>query len=194
MIDTATRERLAKIGSTPIPGKCGTRGNYRRGCKCLKCRAANSQYEVQREAAKRSGDTRHLVSAATARARIIALGKAGVGYKIVAEEVRMNPGIVLKIRQGKRANIRAHRERAILAIDPKTVLRGDHSLVDGAATWRLIDELLGDGYTKRQIATWFYGRHTLTIQFRRDRVTFRTAAKIQQLYADVRAGKLRRDR
>jgi hypothetical protein len=134
------------------------------------------------------------VSAADARAHIQRLSRQGVGYKVVAEEARVAVSIVSGIRMGTRQNCRANTARAILAVDPKTVIRGDWSLVDGGATWKLIDELVGDGYSKRQLATWLHGRRTLALQIRPDKITYRTATKVQDMYDKVRAGILRRDR
>jgi hypothetical protein len=48
----------------------GTRTRYMTGCRCLRCRAANSNYNTSRRAAKENGDFRGLVSAARALAHI----------------------------------------------------------------------------------------------------------------------------
>jgi hypothetical protein len=134
------------------------------------------------------------VSASDARAHIQRLSRQGIGYKLIAEDARVAVSVVYGIRTGERKFCRANTSRAILAVDPKTVIRGDWSLVDGGPTWTLIHELVADGYTKRQLATWLHGRRTLALQIRPDKITYRTATKVQEMYDKVRAGILRRDR
>jgi hypothetical protein len=191
---TATAERISKLLQAPLP-KHGTRARNKRGCKCLKCRSANSEYVAAREAARKERDTRDIVSAELARAHIVALGKAGVGYKIVADEAMVAPSIVFAIRRGKRTQIRAHTERAILAVDAKAVLRGDAALIDGRETWKLLDELLADGYSKTQLAKWLGSTAKVpALQLQRDQVTFRSAVAVRDMYSKVKGGFLRRDR
>lgn len=62
----------------------GTRAAYKGGCKCLLCRAANSRYNTAREAARKHGDTRDLVSAEPVVRHLRKLAARGVGYKSVA--------------------------------------------------------------------------------------------------------------
>lgn len=168
----------------------GTRARYRSGCHCMLCRAANSRYETDRDAARREGDTRGIVLAAAARAHILDLGERGVGYKAVAEASRVSKTIVFQIRQGKRLKIRQSTERAILAVTEEA--RGDASLIDAAPTWTLINELLAEGYTKVQLAHWLGYAHAL--QFKKKLITARSASRVERIYRLVRDGRLMRDR
>lgn len=192
-MNDAIEERIARLKQTPLP-EHGTRARNKRGCGCLRCRAANSQYVAARESARKSGDTRDIVSAEHARAHIIALGKSGIGYKIVADEAKVAESIVFAIRRGKRTQIRANTERAILAVDAATIVRGDASLVSARETWRLLDELIDRGYSKRQLATWLHRKPTPALQIKRSLVTYRTAANVRDMYDKINAGFLRRDR
>lgn len=55
-------------------------------------------------------------------------------------------------------------------------------VIDAAATWELVDELLAAGVTRRQIAQAITGRpETLALQIRRSRVTQRTADAVTRL-------------
>ena len=74
------QERIAAIRRTAAQSPHGTRARYIAArCRCLLCRAAASRYECERDAARRAGDYRGLVSAQEARDHILALGKKGSG-------------------------------------------------------------------------------------------------------------------
>jgi hypothetical protein len=192
-MNNATTERINAL-VTGLQRKCGTYAAYVMGCRCDECRSASSRY--QREAAKRkaNGDFRGVVSADRARAHILALSAAGVGKVIVADEARVNRNIIHAIRVGRRTQIRANTEARILAVDAKTVVRGDRSLVDAGPTWKLLDELLERGYSRRQLATWLYKKPTAGLQLKREFVAYRTAVRVREMYDKVNAGLLRRDR
>lgn len=192
-MNPATAERIRTL-VTGLNRKHGTYAAYVQGCHCDQCLAANRQYKRESAKRKASGDWRGIVSAERARAHILALSKAGVGKVIVADEARVNKGIIHDIRIGRRTQIRANTEARILAVDAKTVVRGDGSLVDARPTWKLLDELLERGYSKRQLATWLYGKPTPALQINRNFVTYRNAVLVQGMYEKVNAGLLRRDR
>lgn len=158
----------------------GTRARYvGLKCRCKECRRANLDYFNQRAAARKRGDFNGLVDAAAAREHIKKLARAGVGYKMVAEAARTSSTIVLEIKQGNRPRIRARTLRGILAVTIDC--RGDKALVSGASTWRRIEKLLEEGFTKRDLARAL-GYKSPAIQFRRQRVTVRTRARVERLF------------
>jgi hypothetical protein len=167
----------------------GTRGRYVAGCKCMRCRAANSRYNTERERERKDGDVRHIVPADRAQAHLLKLSKLGIGRRAVAAASDISGSILLQIRSGRRKNIRASTERRILSVDSKAVSGG--ALIPAAPTWRLLNKLLERGYTKAQLAIWM-GFKTPALQIKRDVITAETAVKVERLYRLIEAGKLRR--
>jgi hypothetical protein len=128
----------------------GTRLRYLGGCKCLKCRMANSNYETARARARAAGDWNGNVSAAEARKHILKLSRKGIGRRSIAEASDVAETVIAEIRSGKKQQIRARTARRILAVTPAAI--ADHALVPAARAWRLINELLEEGFTKAHIA------------------------------------------
>jgi hypothetical protein len=158
----------------------GVRIRYMGGCRCLQCRMANSNYEKERRLARTTGDWNGIVDTAAARAHIKKLARKGVGYKMVAAAASVNKSIVFAIKNGRRPNARARTVRSILAVTPD-VSRGDAALVPAASTWRLINLLLEEGYTKGMLAK-LLGRQRAALQIRKVRVTLRTREEVRALY------------
>lgn len=157
----------------------GTRLRYMSGCKCFHCRRANSAYEMQRQRARLAGDWNGIVDAAPARAHIKKLARAGVGYGLVAEAANMNRGICLDIKQGRRLRARARTVRKILAVT--TACRSDVATVCAASTWKLIHELLEEGYKKSQLAKML-GRQGQGLQIAKVRVHVKTRDRVERLH------------
>lgn len=190
MIGTA--ERISALTASAVNCPHGTRARYRSGCKCMLCRAANSRYNCQRDAARKQGDTRDLVDANPARLHLKKLGKLGVGYKSVAAAASIATSVVAKIRSGEKKRIRKHTERAILAVTKEAI--ADSALVCAAGSWKLLDELIADGYTQTQLAKWLGSKAKVpALQVKQGQVTARTAMKIKRMHAAIQAGKLRRN-
>lgn len=157
----------------------GTRLRYLSGCKCFKCRRANSDYERERQAARLAGDWNGIVDAARARAHLIKLARAGVGRRVVSEVTDVAHSILHEIRQRRRLKIRARTERKILAVTPD--MRADRSIVSAAKAWHLIGELLEEGFTKSAIAKEL-GYRTQALQLRHDRITARNEQRVIALH------------
>lgn len=187
MPDLDYHRRIRKLRASAALRPHGTRSRYHAGCKCLLCRAANSRYETGRAACRRLGAANRVVPAERARLHIEALGAAGVGYKSVADAASVARTIVAGIKYGWRRQIREHTERRILAVDRESV--ADGARIPAGPAWRLLDELIRLGYTKRQLAVWMgHG----SIQLNRDFITARNASRVERLYRLIQAGKLQR--
>lgn len=158
---------------------CGTRVRYVRGCRCDACRAANTQYERERGAARRAGDWNGLVDARLARAHLRKLSRQGVGRRAVAAASDVAESLLCDIRAGRKTRIRARTERRILAVTP--AMASDRALVDATPTWELLEELLEEGFTEAQLARWL-GYETPRLQLGRERVTARNAHDVQVLH------------
>lgn len=184
-------ERLRQMREAAARREHGSRARYIAGCRCLPCRAANSRYECRRAVLRLAGRSNGIVSAESVRRHILALGRLSVGYKAVAKAAGVAKSIVFGIRTGARPNCRRQTERAILAVGVEAIAGAIK--VHACGTWRLLDGLLRDGYSKAQIARWL-GLRSPALQFSRDRVTAATARAVARMHEDVRAGRLRRDR
>jgi hypothetical protein len=184
--------RIAGLRASRSVPACGTRSKYIRGCKCDQCKAANCRYNLDREQARKRGDLRDLVDATAARKHILKLSKLGIGWKTVADTARLTRSTVRRIKNGAALHIRKHNEKRILDVDQTAA--GDATLVSAKATWKLLNELLEDGYTRKQLAKWLGSTAKVpALQIKKDLVTARNAMKVELMYKAIRAGKLRRD-
>jgi hypothetical protein len=188
----ATAQRIAQMLARKTIKAHGTRASYEAGCRCLRCRAAKSRYNSERESARRKGDTRDLVDAAAARAHIRKLSKVGVGYKSVADAAGISHTTAMLIRSGERTQLRQSTERRILAVDKSAI--ADRSLVPAGPSWKLLNQLIDEGYTRVQLAKWLGSKaKTPSLQLRQDYCTAKTALKVHRMFQALQAGKLRRD-
>ena len=157
----------------------GDRMRYMGGCRCDLCRKANSEYERQRQIARKDGDWNGIVPASRARRHLNRLSRLGVGRRAVADATDIGETILSEVRSGKRRNIRARTEWLILAVTPEAA--ADHALVSAAHSWKLINLLLGAGFTRGYIAQQL-GNKRAALQLSEHQVTVRHAADIERLY------------
>lgn len=159
----------------------GDRLRYLGGCRCAACRRANTDYENARRTARKAGDWNGVVDAAPARAHLLKLGRLGIGRRAVAAATDIADTVLQEIRSGKKPRIRARTERKILAVT-KTCA-SDGALVSARRTWRLIGELLDEGYTKQRIARELGSKAKVpALQVSRDMVLLRTAHKVEVVH------------
>lgn len=157
----------------------GIRLRYRAGCRCLKCRMANSNYETMRSRARKAGDWNGIVDAEPARLHLRKLSRAGVGYKTAADAASVARTIALGILSGRRPRARARTVRRLCAVT--NACRADAAMVSARRTWRFIGLLLEEGFTRAELARRM-GYRSPALQFRKHRVLVRTAAKVERLY------------
>lgn len=158
---------------------CGTRLRYIAGCRCYHCRMANSDYERMRAAARKRGEWNGLVDASAARAHLLKLRRQGVGRRAVCLASDLNLSVIIKIYQGKRTQIRATTEKRILAVTPAARLDGAH--VSAKKTWRLLDQLLDEGFTKARLAGEL-GYKSRKLAVGKHKVTVETAGRVERLW------------
>ncbi len=182
MIDAATLQAM-RAASARKPH--GTRARYATGCKCSPCRAANTAYERMRLRARREGDWNGIVDASKARAHLKRLSRLGVGRHSVWAASDVPDSTLYKIITGEKPRIRARTERRILAVDEGA--RAGAAVVAAGRTWRRINHLLREGFTKTWIARQL-GNKIPALQIRRDRVLWRTETNIERLYRRVELG------
>ena len=178
-------ESLKPVSELGAKKPHGTRLRYMSGCKCMLCRAANSNYEVKRSAARRHGEWNGLVLADKAQKHIAKLSKKGIGYKSVAEITGIAYSTIFKIKSGERKNLRAENEKKILAVSVEAV--NDATKIPAIKTWKQIEWLLEEGFSKAELARRL-GYKTPAIQINRNRVTAKTALKVERFYNLMRLG------
>ncbi|HEV7913022.1 MAG TPA: DUF5131 family protein [Albitalea sp.] len=161
----------------------GDRLRYIAGCRCDKCRSANTAYERTRAKARKAGDWNGIVSAARAREHMAELSRRGVGRHQVADASGIADSILFSIVAGKRPQIRARTARSILSVTVEAA--ADRALIDARPTWRLLDELLSSGYTKADLARAL-GYSTPALQIKRTQCTVRTAFEVQRMHERLR--------
>lgn len=161
----------------------GDRLRYLAGCRCQDCRRANTEYEKERARARKNGDWNGQVPAAAAREHLLKLSAAGIGYKQAADAAKVSATVVAMILNGRRQQIRARTARSILAVG--TQAAADGALVDAAPSWKIIDQLLAQGYCKAQLAREL-GYTNPAIQLGRAQCTVRNAHDVAQLHRRLR--------
>lgn len=157
----------------------GDRLRYMAGCRCFQCRRANSAYEAARKVARAAGEGNGIVPAAKARAHMAHLSALGVGRRSVAAASDVADSVLTEIIAGRKQNIRAATERAILAVTVDAM--GDRALVPAKATWKLLNELIKDGFTKGELALRL-GYKTPALQLKKDFVTARNKHLVERLH------------
>ena len=171
---------LKPIGTLAAGRDHGDRLRYLAGCRCPSCRASNSQYERNRQDARKNGQSNGIVSANQARDHLLSLAAEGIGRRSVAAVTDIASSTIAAIRSGEKRNIREKTERLILAVTP--LMAADHGLIDATASNKLIEELLSAGFTKKRIAKEL-GSNTPALQIaRRDKVIVRTAHLIRNIH------------
>lgn len=166
----------------------GTHARYVSGCKCFRCRVANSDFI---KAGSKNGK---IVSAEAARSHILSLARLGMGYKPLGEVAGVNHNIMWGIRQGTRPRARQSTINRILAVDFSAA--PDGARIPAGPTWKILDELIRRGFTKYQLAEWLgyraKGKNRPPLQLRRDTVTVANAGRVERMKALLDAGKLMR--
>jgi hypothetical protein len=91
------------------------------------------------------------------------------------------------IRSKRRRKIQARTSDLILSVHPDA--RADKSLVDAGPTWRILNFLLADGLTKKELARRLgsKAKHPI-LQFKPDLITARNAMKVAKLFSTMLAG------
>lgn len=154
-----------------------------RGCRCEPCRKANRDYVARVERQRIYGRWQPWASdelVSEVREHLRALSAAGVGKVAVAEASGLPRSQVGRIRRGKIAKVREATARKLLAVTTSAGRR-PHAIVDGAETWRLIEELLEAGWRRYQIAHEL-GAKTPALQLRRERVLWRHELAVRALH------------
>ena len=185
---TLDRNALAGRGLRPVTElgakrPHGHRLRYMAGCRCTECRAANTAYERERIAERKAGRGNGIVCAAAARAHLAKLSSTGVGRRTVQAVTGVADTLLQDLIAGRKTRIRAATERRILGVTTRAA--ADKALIDAGPTWKLLDELLADGYSKAHLARQLK-KDKPALQIGRSKVTVRTAFEVERLHARLR--------
>ena len=163
----------------------GERRQYRAGCRCVPCRAANAAYEARRARLRARGGADRWVSPTAARRRLQELAALGIGVRRAAKLAQVAAQTVRACRSGKSAHIRFHVEQAILGIQKPSLAHGQR--VNAYRTVYLLQCLVKEGLTPEDIGRRI-GMPAATIRgLLHNRTTVDTALKVQALYEDITA-------
>lgn len=176
-------------GPWNCPYGAGTRTCYvQRRCRCDSCRTANRLYQRQRE--------RHLarvrygiaapalthVDAGETRRHLRWLRRQGVGLRSVSRRSGVTRNALRDIVDGRTVRVTLRVQDRVLGVGRSAGAPGQ--LVDAAATWELIDDLLLLGYRKARLARELGQRGSL--QLGRRQVTRRSADKVAWMHFRLR--------
>lgn len=181
-MNTLTSRGLRPAAELAADKPHGSRLRYIAGCKCFHCRRANSDYERTRKAARLAGDWNGFVPADKARAHLMILSRRGVGKRAVQAASDVCMTVLQDIRTGKKAQIRARTERRILAVTAD--MASDRALVKPGRTFRLIDQLREEGFSKAELARRL-GYRNGALQFTKHRMTARNVARVERLHRSL---------
>jgi hypothetical protein len=183
-VGSALSERgLRPISDLAAGRPHGVRLRYMAGCRCTLCRAANTQYERARAAARKAGDWNGIVPAAKAREHLAFLSRNGIGRHTISDVAQVPDSVLYDVIYGRKTRIRARTERAILAVGVEAA--ADGAYIDGFPTWKLINELLADGWAKAEISRQL-GYATPKLQLGHEQVTVRNAFDVAKLHKRLR--------
>jgi hypothetical protein len=151
----------------------GSRALYRRGCRCLLCAHAESQYRRERRTER--------VDATPARRHLEQLAACGVGLTQAARLSRIPRTTLQHLREGSRLTTSASLVAAVLAI-PGAPAPG--ALTKAWPLRRLLAWFHLEGFTNRDLAQrlGYRNRH---LQFVWRCCTYRNAARVRALYRKV---------
>lgn len=168
----------------PEPGQ-----DRSRGCRCEPCRAANRAYARGWDRARRRPDgdrSPAYIDATEVRRHLRWLQRQGVGRRAVHTASGVALSSIAKLRNGTVTRCRPETAEALLLVFPVDAAPG--ALVDARPTWRLLDDLIGRGFTRRDLARRLGSTaRNPALQVGRTRVTAATATQVRSLHAELTA-------
>ncbi len=170
-------QRFKEWGASQPHGK---RARYCAGCRCEKCRKANT--DKARELRRRNTPDPY-TDPRRARSHILFLRRAGIGYRAIADASNLGRATVvsvLRFRRSGRKYIRTSTEQKILGVSPKA--HSDGAFVPSDKSRKLIARLLEEGFTKTRIAREMgYANHALQLA-RSPYITARNEMRLKKFY------------
>ena len=113
-----------------------------------------------------------------AREHLLQLRRKRIGLNAISATTDVSKTQLYNLRSGKQTQLRAMTERRILACTAAAA-RSDGHRVPAGPTWKLIEQLLEEGYTKTRIANEMGLR---SIQLAKTTITARSAHRFAVVY------------
>ena len=135
--------------------ECGTRARYVRGCRCEPCTAANRVYARELDRHKRrvahgiEDPVVRFVDATETREHLLWLRSFGVGKRTVHKLTGISTTTLWEIVRGDTLKVHPDTETKILDLWRDT--RNDAMIVDADSTWKRINWLQQQGWSKARI-------------------------------------------
>ncbi len=126
---------------------------------------------------------RQLVPAKAARAHIVRLQNAGVGFRAISIATGLRRETLRRIANGDIRRVRRRTAKKILAVPITAVRQGAH--VSATPIWNLLARLITCGYTKKWIARNLGKPRAQALQIGRMRCTARNARAVLALYQRI---------
>jgi hypothetical protein len=123
------------------------------------------------------------VDAGPARAHLVQLAALGVGYRRAAQLAGVAVSTIRRIRAGRVTTIKARIAARIIAT-AASLARG--CAVTGTRTWRFVDSLLREGFSRRALAIRL-GHRAQQLSLSHRRVRVRSALRLEALYTHLAA-------
>lgn len=174
----------------------GTRNAYvRDGCRCDRCRAANTAAERARNRAKAYGRYQGYVDAAPVREHILALSAAGVGLKTITVRTGVSGGQLCSILygRGRRGNSPRRPQRKVMPevrdrifAVPLDAEPAPGTRVDPTGTRRRLEALVALGWSQAQLAERLgMARANFGKTLRAEHVLKSTADRVRALFDEL---------
>lgn len=166
----------------------GTRAKYAHDkCRCDPCVTANRTYARQLQRKKMrvqygiEEPSPAYIDASEARQHLTWLSSVGVGKRRISELTGIATTTIWKIRSGRLTKCRQSTSDKILGVGRSRA--ADGAQVDAKATWKRIDDLLANGWTKTAIARALGSKAKVpALQLSPTQVTAKHARAIEQLH------------
>jgi hypothetical protein len=157
-----------------------------KGCRCESCADANRLYAREHRRRQNRAFVHGIeewqpayVDNSEAREHLAWLTTQGVGLRTVEKRIGISRTSLLKIRSGKVTQSRPETIEKILGVG-RSAVRGA-ALVDAAPTWKMIDDMVKQGYRLGWIGQQL-GAETFSLQLRKGRIQAKSARKVAELY------------
>lgn len=172
----------------------GTRAKYTiEKCHCLRCSAANTNYETNRTKQKAFGRWQSLVDAAPTRAHVQQLQAAGLGFKRIAALAGVSVNALALLLYGARhrgrgpsKRIRPDTAEKLLAVTAGLEALGSSTIVDAVGVRRRLQALVAMGWSQASLAARLgMTPSNFNVWLSTDTVTAATAIAVRRLYDEL---------
>jgi transcriptional regulator with XRE-family HTH domain len=137
---------------------CGTYAKYKLdGCRCYRCAAKASEYNLNRERAIAYGTWNPFMDAEPVRQHIKHLGECGIGTRRVAALTGVSRTLITNLLHGKPGKeptrrVRTENARRLLALEPTLENVAPSTPVDSAGSHRRLQALVTIGWSQQKLA------------------------------------------